>query len=158
MRFTPRSDRQDHTGKVTREMPGSLKDKQDSSRGARKRRYRLSIRIYLPSGLRIGPGKIALLEAVQESGSISGAARVLKMSYKRAWDLLEELNSNFAEPVIATMQGGSHGGGAELTRSGKLLVAHYRAFERHAYDTGRPHLNAVADLAPRECDAEGPQD
>lgn len=108
--------------------------------------YRLSIRIYLPSGLRIGPGKISLLEAIEATGSISGAARLLKMSYKRAWDLLEELNRNFSDPVVATMQGGSHGGGAQLTQSGKHLIEHYRNLERASYETGKPYLHAIKQM------------
>jgi len=112
----------------------------------RMRGYRLSIRIYLPSGLRIGPGKISLLEAIETTGSISGAARLLKMSYKRAWDLLEELNRNFSAPVVATMQGGSHGGGAQLTQSGKQLVEHYRNLERDTYETGKSHLRAIEQM------------
>ena len=55
---------------------------------------RLSIRLDLTSGDRIGPGKIALLEAIQEAGSISGAARALGMSYRRAWLLVEEINES----------------------------------------------------------------
>ncbi len=78
------------------------------------------------------------------AGAISTSARAAV--YKRAWDLLEELNSNFSEPVIATMQGGSHGGGTELTRCGKALVEHYRAFERDTYDMGKTHLQAIARM------------
>ncbi|MCQ9155004.1 winged helix-turn-helix domain-containing protein [Acidomonas methanolica] len=108
---------------------------------------RLSIRIYLPSGLRIGRGKIALLEAVADTGSISGAARKLAMSYKRAWDLLEEMNLSLKAPVITTAQGGSHGGGAVLTDLGHALITHYRAFERDAYMKGKSDLEAILDLA-----------
>jgi len=113
---------------------------------AQKGSYRLSIRIYLPSGLRLGPGKIALLEAVEEAGSISGAARLIDMSYKRAWDLIEELNTSLKEPAIFTMQGGSHGGGSKLTRSGKLLVEYYRKFEQETYDSGKSSLRAISRL------------
>lgn len=112
----------------------------------RKPNYRLSIRIYLSSGLRIGRGKIALLQAVEETGSISGAARMLNMSYKRAWDLLEELNSNFKERVIVTNTGGSHGGGAELSQCGRSLVKYYRTLEADAYAVGKAHLQAIARM------------
>jgi len=54
--------------------------------------HRLTIRIDLGSGVRVGPGKIALLEAIATAGSIAGAGRALRMSYKRAWELVEELN------------------------------------------------------------------
>lgn len=110
------------------------------------KKYRLSLRIYLPSGLRLGPGKIALLEAVEEAGSIIGAARLLDMSYKRAWDLIEELNASLKEPAVSTMQGGRSGGGSELTRSGRLLVEHYRKFEQETYGAGRSSLRAISRL------------
>ena len=60
----------------------------------------LSVRIDLDSGERIGPGKIALLKAVGETGSISAAGRALGMSYRRAWRLIEELNACFSKPVV----------------------------------------------------------
>ena len=58
----------------------------------------LSIRIDLSSGDRIGPGKIALLEAIRSTGSISAAARSIGMSYRRAWLLVEEINKRCASP------------------------------------------------------------
>jgi molybdate transport system regulatory protein len=128
-------------------MPKLVKEMPDRAPGARRQpNYRLSIRIYLPSGLRIGRGKIALLEAIEETGSISGAARALNMSYKRAWDLLEELNSNFKERVIVTNAGGNHGGGAALSQSGRALIEHYRAFEEGAYAMGKAHLQVIARM------------
>jgi molybdate transport system regulatory protein len=128
-------------------MPKQVTEAPEGTRGTRRKTsYRLSIRIYLPSGLRIGRGKIALLEAVNETGSISGAARLLNMSYKRAWDLLEELNSNFKERVIVTNVGGGHGGGAELSPSGRALIEHYRAFEEGAYAMGKAHLQMIARM------------
>ena len=60
----------------------------------------LSIRIDLPSGNRIGPGKIALLEAIRSTGSISAAARSIGMSYRRAWLLVEEINQTLREPAV----------------------------------------------------------
>jgi len=52
----------------------------------------LSVRIDLDAEGRIGPGKIQLLEKIQEFGSISAAGRAMNMSYKRAWDLVDEIN------------------------------------------------------------------
>ena len=62
----------------------------------------VSIRIDLESGGRIGPGKIALLEAIRETGSITAAAVAMKMSYRRAWLLVDELNKLLSEPVVTT--------------------------------------------------------
>jgi molybdate transport system regulatory protein len=109
--------------------------------------HRLTIRIDLASGVRVGPGKIALLEAIAASGSIAGAGRILKMSYKRAWDLVEELNRNFGAPVVAKAPGGAKGGGAQLTASGAELVKHYRDIETAAHEAAERPLRAVAGLS-----------
>jgi molybdate transport system regulatory protein len=93
---------------------------------------RLSIRIDLAGGIRIGPGKIALLEAIRTTGSISAAARFLGMSYRRAWLLVEEINNSLREPAVTTASGGRHGGGATLTVVGKNVVDLYRAIESRA--------------------------
>jgi len=77
----------------------------------------------------VGPGKIALLEQIERCGSLSQAARKLKMSYRRAWLLLESLNSSFVEPLALTSKGGRGGGGAKLTLLGERLIHVYRAFE-----------------------------
>ncbi len=78
----------------------------------------------------VGPGKIALLEHIDASGSLSQAARELQMSYRRAWQLLESLNLAFRERVADTSKGGRGGGGATLTPFGRELIRTYRAFER----------------------------
>ena len=70
---------------------------------------RLSIRVDLASGVRIGPGKIAVLEEIARSGSISAAGRALRMSYRRTWELVEDLNRGLGSPVVATAAGGSGG-------------------------------------------------
>lgn len=77
----------------------------------------------------VGPGKIELLERIGVSGSLSQAARDLKMSYRRAWQLLASLNGSFTERVVLTRKGGRGGGGARLTPFGRELVHRYRAFE-----------------------------
>src|SRR5919108_2663065 len=76
---------------------------------------RLWIRIDLPGGRRVGPGKIRLLELIDETGSISAAGRAMAMSYRRAWLLVESLNTSFRERVVDAQPGGRHGGGARLT-------------------------------------------
>lgn len=102
----------------------------------------LSLRIDLPKG-RVGPGKIALLEAIDREGSISAAGRALGMSYRRAWELVDALNKVVAMPVVATSPGGSHGGGAQLTDAGRALVVNYRLIERKARRAAQPHLAAL---------------
>src|SRR6478672_10006674 len=89
----------------------------------------VSIRIDLETGGRIGPGKIALLEAIRETGSITAAAVALKMSYRRAWLLVDELNKLLREPVVTTAQGGAKGGSTILTPVGKKIIALYHLAE-----------------------------
>ncbi|MCA0406271.1 MAG: winged helix-turn-helix domain-containing protein [Proteobacteria bacterium] len=87
------------------------------------------LRIDFGEGIRLGPGKIDLLEAIIETGSISGAGRKIGMSYRRAWLLVEELNTLFTAPVVSTSAGGAHGGGTEVTPFGLNLVAAFRRLE-----------------------------
>jgi len=104
---------------------------------------RLSVRIDLSNGAQIGPGKVRLLELIGETGSIAAAGRVLGMSYRRAWLLVDELNAIFREPVVASRTGGTRGGGARLTPLGKRVITHYRAIEAGAAKTGRHPLGAL---------------
>jgi molybdate transport system regulatory protein len=110
---------------------------------------RLSIRIDLENGNRIGPGKIALLEAIRTTGSISAAARTLRMSYRRAWLLVDDMNSCFRESVIEAQPGGAHGGGAVLTAFGQKLVERYRAIEAEALMATRKHFHDLALKRPK---------
>jgi molybdate transport system regulatory protein len=90
---------------------------------------RLTIRFDFELGRRLGAGKIALLEAVEKTGSISAAGRAHQMSYRRAWLLVDELNQMFLEPVVSAHHGGVKGGGASLTDQGRRVVALYRDAE-----------------------------
>jgi molybdate transport system regulatory protein len=104
---------------------------------------RLSIRLDLASGARIGPGKIAVLEEIGRSGSISAAGRALRMSYRRTWELVEDLNRSLGTPVVETAAGGSGGGGAVLTQAGKAVIERYRAIEVDTATAARKHLLAL---------------
>lgn len=110
---------------------------------------RLFLRVDLQPQGRIGPGKIALLEEIDRSGSISAAGRALGMSYRRAWLLVDDLNKLLGEPVVATQLGGSHGGGASLTPLGSDLVARFRALEQAAAPLVREHLGPFEAMAAR---------
>jgi molybdate transport system regulatory protein len=104
---------------------------------------RLNIRIDLAGGLRVGPGKVAVLEEIARSGSISAAGRALRMSYRRTWELVEDLNNGLGTPVVETAAGGSGGGGTVLTKAGKALIERYRAIEIDAAVAARKHLLAL---------------
>ena len=83
---------------------------------------RVSIRLELPNGNGIGPGKIALLEAIRAKGSIAAAALYLRMSYRRAWLLVQEINKTLQQPAITTTQGGANGSGAAMTPVGEEVI------------------------------------
>jgi molybdate transport system regulatory protein len=113
---------------------------------------RLTLRIDLGANRgAIGPGKIRLLEAVREHGSITRAGRALGMSYRRAWLLIDAMNGCFREPVVETQLGGSRGGGAVLTPFGARLVADYRVVEAAAQDASADTLRRL-DAACRAPD------
>ncbi|MDR3440980.1 winged helix-turn-helix domain-containing protein [Telmatospirillum sp.] len=90
------------------------------------RKIRPRLRFKLGSIILLGPGKTDLLQAIDRTGSISAAARSMGMSYKRAWQLVDEMNRHLDAPVVAASFGGSHGGGAHLTAFGHEVLACYR--------------------------------
>jgi molybdate transport system regulatory protein len=110
---------------------------------------RLKIRIDLGHNALLGPGKAELLETIGETGSIRAAASAMKMSYRRAWILLQETQMIMGAPVIAAKTGGAHGGGAVLTQTGRALVTHYRGIERKAAKSAAADLRALMRLAGR---------
>ena len=101
----------------------------------------LIVRVDLGAHGRLGPGKMLLLANIAQLGSISAAGRAMNMSYRQAWDLVDQLNRAFLEPVVISHAGGKSGGGASLTPFGQALVAHY-----HAIATAAEHA-AAADIA-----------
>jgi molybdate transport system regulatory protein len=104
---------------------------------------KLSLRIDLDPQGRIGPGKIELLERIAEQGSIAGGARKMRMSYKRAWDLVVELNAIFNKPLVAAQTGGKHGGGTQLTPTGLAVVSRFRAAEAAARLAAEEQMQAL---------------
>ena len=115
----------------------------------------LSLRIDLDDEGRIGPGKIRLLENIQQFGSISAAGRAMDMSYKRAWDLVDEINRICNQPAVERQTGGKNGGGAALTPFGLSLVARYRKIERDAASAVRKDLQALRSDIGRPKKAAG---
>lgn len=90
------------------------------------------IRILFRKAIAMGPGKAALLEAIDRTGSISGAARDLEMSYRRAWLLVDTMNQCFKQPLVSTETGGQKGGGAHVTEFGQDVLRRYLAMEAKA--------------------------
>ncbi len=96
-----------------------------------------------------GPGKADLLERIAETGSISAAARKMRMSYKRAWQLVDEMNHMFAQPLIDASPGGAHGGGARLTVLGGRVAKAYRGIQQKIPVAVSRELATLAKFAAR---------
>jgi molybdate transport system regulatory protein len=94
----------------------------------------------------LGPGKVALLEAVQEHGSISAAARSLSMSYRRAWLLMDELNRALKSPATLSEPGGPNGGGSTLTPVGEEIIRLYRGIEKRAEKVTAAQIDELTKL------------
>jgi molybdate transport system regulatory protein len=98
----------------------------------------------------LGPGKAALIEAVGRTGSISGAAREMGMSYARAWKLINATNSCFREPLVATSTGGQGGGGAFVTDNGVEVLRRYREIENKAVAAVRTEVEDLSGFLNEE--------
>jgi molybdate transport system regulatory protein len=88
-----------------------------------------TLRVALTKEHHLGPGKVRLLELIDELGSISAAGRAMAMSYRRAWLLIDSMNAAFRDPVITSAIGGKAGGGAVLTPLGHEVITRFRRME-----------------------------
>ncbi len=92
----------------------------------------LQVRLLLGAPANLGPGKIRLLQAVAVTGSISGAARRMKISYRRAWLMIDTLNKGFPSVLVEANAGGDRGGGARLTERGHAVLEQYLRLQAQA--------------------------
>ena len=104
------------------------------------------VRVTRGEDIALGPGKIALLEAIARDGSITAAARALGMSYRRAWVLVDIMNRCFRSELVEAGAGGSHGGGASLTPLGKEVVERYRRIETTAARAAAADIQGIEGL------------
>ena len=74
----------------------------------------------------MGIGRLELLVHIRDTGSINQAAKAMRMSYKRAWDLVHSMNTQAETPLVSTQTGGEKGGGAIITEEGEKYLACYR--------------------------------
>ena len=108
------------------------------------------LRITLSETAYLGPGRADLLEGIAATGSISAAGKAMGMSYKRAWSLVQALNSGFGAALVESSRGGASQGGAQLTEAGQTVLAHYRAMQakpRAAIAEDVAALRAMFDLS-----------
>jgi molybdate transport system regulatory protein len=108
-------------------------------------RIKLKLQVYCGDEIAMGPGKAELLDAIGQTGSISAAARSLEMSYRRAWLLVDVMNRCFEQALVATKPGGGKAAGAQLTDTGRAVLAAYRTMSSRV-EAGA----AGADLAAIE--------
>ncbi len=104
------------------------------------------MRVTVADLVAIGPGKVALLEAIRDHGSISAAARSLDMSYRRAWVLLQEINQSMRRPAVLSEHGGENRGGSTLTPDGEAVIRLYRAIEAQAAAACSKEISALLKL------------
>ncbi len=110
---------------------------------------RFRLRITVGEAIAIGPGKVALLEAIADTGSITAGAKQLGMSYRRAWLLVDELNRALRQPALDSAKGGLQGGGSQLTDAGRQLITLYRQVEATAASACAAELKALVSLLRR---------
>ncbi len=116
---------------------------------------RLSLRIDLANGARLGPGKAQLLALIAEHGSIRAAGAAMGMSYRRAWLLADEINRMFKEPSIFTRHGGKSGGGAGLTAFGETLLKACRRMDAESRKALSTDLDWLQSMQALDFVAEG---
>ena len=107
------------------------------------------LRVSVGEAIAIGPGKVALLEAIAETGSITAAAKRLGMSYRRAWMLLDDLNRTLEKPAVDSAKGGPHGGGSFITDTGRQVIELYRRIEVVAAQACEADLTRLVKLIAR---------
>jgi len=97
---------------------------------------KLNGRIWIetPEGPVIGPGRIELLERIQQCGSIRQAAMQMNMSYRQAWQLIDHMNTHLDSPVVISHRGGKGGGNAEVTAKGVQVIRQFRVFQQRFED------------------------
>jgi molybdate transport system regulatory protein len=103
----------------------------------------LSLRVILRRGIALGPGKAELLARIGDTGSIAAAGRQMKMSYTRAWGLVEAMNRDFAKPLVRSAKGGADRGGAALTDLGKEVLRRYHRMQAAASKATAADLRAL---------------
>lgn len=115
----------------------------------------MRVRLFTGHAVVMGPGRADLLMHIGATGSIAAAGRQMGMSYKRAWALVEAMNSGFSGPLVEASKGGAGGGGAHLTALGARVLAAYRGFEAQAMAAGKIFLDELEAALPVPPEAKG---
>ncbi len=96
------------------------------------KKYSIEVRVWIEEaeGAFLGIGKIWLLENIKKTGSITNAAKEMKMAYRQAWQLVEEMNQRAESPLVEKLLGGKGGGGAKLTEAGERAISVFYEIEK----------------------------
>lgn len=110
--------------------------------------YKIKSRIWIEfeDHVLLGEGRVKLLKAIDETGSLSQAAKSLNISYKKAWDLIDSANKSAKEPLIITNTGGKGGGGAQLTEHGKFLISAFDTINKNCWAFLDQQLETIKSL------------
>ncbi|NJX14187.1 winged helix-turn-helix domain-containing protein [Tamlana crocina] len=110
--------------------------------------YKIKSRIWIESenNVLLGEGRVKLLKAIEETGSLSKAAKSLNLSYKKAWHLIDSVNKTAKKPVTINSIGGKGGGGAELTDYGKSLITAFDDINKNCWNFLDQQLDKIKAL------------
>ena len=110
--------------------------------------YKIKSRIWIEAddNMLLGEGRVRLLKAIDETGSLSKAAKSQNMSYKKAWRLIDDVNQSAKEPVVIASIGGKDGGGSELTSYGKALVAVFEEINQNCWEYLDGQVSKIAKM------------
>ena len=93
-----------------------------------------------------GPGRYELLEHIAETGSISKAATAMGLSYKKAWAMVDAMNTLGSSPYVITQKGGTHGGGAIITEIGKKVMEAYKRLDEKLMEVARAEKELLSAI------------
>jgi len=97
--------------------------------------YQIKSRLWIATkqGTFLGEGRVTLLSEIIEKGSISAAAKSLGISYRKAWKMIDIMNSQARNPLVVRQSGGSRGGGTRVTEEGKNMIKKYRQLKEKCF-------------------------
>lgn len=110
--------------------------------------YKIKSRIWieLEGDVFLGEGRVHLLKAIDETGSLSKAAKSINMSYKKAWHLIDSVNKSAKKSVTINTTGGKGGGGAQLTNYGKSLITAFDDINKNCWEFLNAELEKIENL------------
>ena len=110
--------------------------------------FKIKSRIWIETegNVLLGEGRVQLLKAIDETGSLSKAAKTLNLSYKKAWHLLDSVNKSSKKPVTTNSIGGKSGGGTQLTNYGKTLITTFDEINKNCWTFLDNELQKIKDL------------